>query len=396
MVIAPFEIAGLPAVTFGEGTLGRLPDLVSRHGSCLLLVTGARSFKASVHASRLAEGLRERGLRWEELEVAGEPSPRIVDQAVARLGAAGIQAVVGIGGGSALDVAKAVAGLLRTGRSVMDHLEGVGRGVPYTGPALPFLAVPTTAGTGTEATRNAVLSVRGKKGFKRSFRHEVLVARAAIVDPLLLESCPPPLVAADGMDALTQLLESYVSARSSPFTDALAESGLASARVGLLPWYEGTGDPRAARAHMAFASLLSGIALAHAGLGAVHGVASPLGAFFPVPHGVVCGTLVAAATEINVEALRSRAPLHPALGKYARAFAILSGTVGPRSPGAPDALVALLAEWTRRLDLPRLGRFGVSEADVPRLVAESHGGSMKSNPIPLTDEEIGRIVSMRL
>ncbi len=395
MVMPSFELSRLPAVAFGEGALSRVAGIVSGYGCRVLLVRGAASLRRSPTFRRLVDELAEHGVGWEELEVGEEPSPGLVDAAVSRFRPSRLDAVVGIGGGSALDAAKAIAGLLPSGRSVMDHLEGAGRGVPYTGPSLPFVAVPTTAGTGTEATKNSVLSVRGEGGFKRSFRHDDLVARWAVVDPLLLESCPKALVAADGMDALTQLLEGYVSSRANPVTDALAESGLAAVRDGLLAWYEERGDPREARARMAYAALLSGIVLAQAGLGAVHGVASPLGALFPVPHGVVCGTLVAAAVRVNVEALRSREPGSPALGKYARAHAILSGATAG-APDGPEALADLLTGWTERLALPRLGTFGVGEADLPRVVADSRGGSMRTNPVPLSDDEVAELVRRRL
>lgn len=388
---APFEVSGLPAIVFGEGALARLPEIVERFGRRALLVTGARSLDGTRPLETLETGLEARKISWERVRIEGEPSPRVVDECVARFLRMGIEVVVGIGGGSALDAAKAVAGLIRTGHSVRDHLEGVGRGIPYEGPAAPFVAVPTTAGTGTEATRNAVLGERGNAGFKRSFRHEMLVARHAVVDPDLLESCPEGLIAADGMDALTQLLEAYVSTRANRFSDALVESGLAAARDGLLPWFEGTGDPRAARSRMAWASLLSGIALAQAGLGAVHGLASPLGSFFPIPHGLVCGTLVAAATSANLAALRARDPGSPALARYARAAEILSGR-----PASPEDLVALLGEWTSRLGLPPLGDFGVTLLDVPRIVAGCRGASMRTNPIVLSDEEVAEIVRARI
>ncbi len=388
---APFEVSGFPAIVFGEGALARAPEIVSRFGRRALLVTGARSLDGTGRLGALEAGLAEAGVSWERARVEGEPSPAVVDACVARFRRDPIEVVLGVGGGSALDAAKAVAGLLRTGRSVMDHLEGVGRGIPYEGPAVPFVAAPTTAGTGTEATRNAVLGERGSAGYKRSFRHEALVPRWAVVDPDLLEGCPPELIAADGMDALTQLLEAYVSIRANPFSDALAESGLLAARDGLLPWFEGTGDPRAARERMAWASLLSGIALAQAGLGAVHGLSPPLGSLFPIAHGVVCGTLVAAATEANLRALGARAPGSPALAKYARAAEILSGR-----PARGEDLVELLGRWTERLRLPRLGSFGVAEADLPRIVAGCRGASMRTNPVELSDEEVAAIVRSRL
>jgi len=303
--------------------------------------------------------------------------------------------VVGIGGGSALDAAKAIAGLLLPGNSVLDHLEGVGPELPYRGPSVPFIAVPTTAGTGSEATKNAVLSLHGAEGYKKSFRDDKLVAEWAIVDPDLLATCPPGVLAANGMDALTQLLESYVSTKANPFTDALALSGLAAARDGLLPWYEGTGDTAECRSRLAYAALLSGITLAQVGLGSVHGLAAPLGAFFPIPHGVACGTLVAEATRVNIEALRQRAPEDRALKRYAEVGRLFA-EVALADDAAHQALVETLADWTRRMDLPRLSAYGIGESDIERIVANSRGSSMKTNPIVLSDAEIGALVRARL
>jgi alcohol dehydrogenase class IV len=215
-----------------------------------------------------------------------------------------------------------------------------------------------------------------------------------VVDPDLLATCPPAIIAANGMDALTQLLESYVSLRANPLCDALALDGLAQARDSLLPLYRDAADADA-RAGMAYASLLSGITLAQVGLGSVHGLAAPLGAFFPIPHGVVCGTLVAAATAVNIRVLREREPRHHALVRYARVGRLLTGESLPDDADAGDALVALLEEWTHRLDLPTLDRFGVKPADHPRIVAGSRGSSMKTNPIVLEDVEIAAILEAR-
>jgi alcohol dehydrogenase class IV len=220
--------------------------------------------------------------------------------------------------------------------------------------------------------------------FKKSFRDDRLVAEWAVVDPDLLATCPPELIAADGMDAFTQLLESFVSTRANPLTDALARSGLAAASEALLPLY---GQQCAeARAKMAYASLLSGICLAQTGLGAVHGLAAPLGAFFPIPHGVACGTLLAAATAANLRALRQRAPDSETLIKYEEVRRLL---------GADD-LPAMLAGWQERLALPRLAAFGVSADDIPHIVANSGGSSMKTNPVVLSDAEIAGIVAARI
>lgn len=391
-----FEIARLPRVVFGEGSLSRVAVLAARYGRHALLVTGARSFTGSVHYATLADSLRLAGVGWESVVVTGEPSPHLADETAARFRSAGIDVVIGVGGGSVLDAAKAIAGLLRIPNSVLDFLEGVGPELPYPGPAVPFIAVPTTAGTGSEATRNAVLSVQGEAGFKKSFRDDKLVAEYAVLDPLLLAICPPALIAANGMDALTQLLESYVSLKASPFTDALALSGIRLVCDGLFPWYEQTPEAPRARGAMLYAALLSGIALAQAGLGSVHGLASPLGAFFPIPHGVACGTLVAACTAANVRALGERAPESPALSRYAEVGRILAGNMSLNDDAGLERLVDILADWTRRLDLPPLSRYGMTAADIPRVVAHCRGSSMKTNPLVLTDGEVAATLAERL
>lgn len=395
-MIGAFSLARLPRIEFGSGSRRRVPALAAAFGRRALLVSGARALQATPHWNELLDGLRKQELDWDLLRVAGEPSPQLVDDAVATFKDGGFDVVIGLGGGSVLDAAKAIAGLLRSGDSVMDYLEGVGPEKPYRGPATPFIAVPTTAGTGSEATKNAVLSRPGHDGFKKSFRDEKLVPEYAVVDPDLLESCPPALIAANGMDALTQLLESYVSLRANAFTDALAVSGLRAARDGLLAWYEQSGDQAAARSRMAYAALISGITLAQTGLGSVHGLAAPMGAFFPIPHGVACGTLVAGATRVNIAALQDRAPADIALAKYAHAAEILCDREMREFAVAYTALVDTLEDWTARLQLPRLTQFGISMDDVPRIVANSRGSSMKTNPIVLTDEEIARILVDRI
>lgn len=392
-----FTLSPLPRILFGEGRLADLPAETARLGRRALLVTGARSFRDGPRWRPLMEGLAAAGLEVATMAVAGEPTPELIDGAVAEFAGAGIEVVVAVGGGSALDAAKAIAGLLATGASVMDHLEIVGRGVPYAGPALPLVAVPTTAGTGAEATRNAVISRIGPDGFKRSFRDDRLMPALALVDPDLLAGCPREVLAANGMDAFTQLLESYVSTRANPLTDALAWSGLEAFRDGFLAALEGDGDEAAkGRARLAYAALASGICLAQTGLGAVHGMASPLGAYFPIPHGVVCGTLVAEATHANIEALLERDPFGPALPKYGKVGGMLSGHARVCGGDGLIMLTDVLDAWTERLDLPRLGALGVTTADVPRIVAASGGNSMKTNPVVLEPAEIAAIVTRRL
>ncbi|MDD1650450.1 MAG: iron-containing alcohol dehydrogenase [Methylococcaceae bacterium] len=394
-MLQPFSIGRLPRIEFGSGRMALLPAIAAGFGQRLLLVTGGQSFTQSSSWESLQHALHEREFHWDVLRIVGEPSPDTVDQAVAVWRQEAIDAVIGIGGGSVLDAAKAIAGLLKPGNSVMDHLEGVGPEQPYRGPATSFIAVPTTAGTGSEATKNAVLTRHGADGFKKSFRDDQLMAAYAILDPDLLASCPPELIAANGMDAFTQLLEAYVSIRANPLTDALALSGIEAAVDGLLPWFQGGEGAAEGRAKMAYAALLSGICLAQSGLGSVHGLAQPLGSLFPIPHGVVCGTLLAAATRINIEVLQAREPGHPALGKYAEVGRRVLRHTDVDDERARTGLVDTLEEWTAVMGLPTLDRLGVGTADFGRIVANSRGSSMKTNPVMLTDEEIERILRLR-
>ncbi len=395
-LIPRFCIARLPRIEFGRGAIASVAPCAAQFGRRALIVTGGRSLRATPYWQATLDALDKQRVSWVDVQVREEPSPAQVDAFAAQLRGESIDVVIGIGGGSVLDAAKAIAGLLRVDRSVMEYIEGVGPELPYEGPSTPYIAVPTTAGTGSEATKNAVLSVQGVRGFKKSFRHESLVPQYAIVDPDLLASCPPELIAANGMDALTQLIESYVSTKSNPLTDALAWDGIAAVGAGLLPWYTQGARAADARERMAYAALLSGITLAQTGLGSVHGLASPLGAFFPVPHGVVCGTLVAAATQMNVDAMRAREPGHAALPKYARIGRLLTGNAGLDDGAATAALVRLLEDWTQRLELPRLSRYGMVSGDITRVVANCRGSSMKTNPIVLTDGEVEAVLKARL
>ncbi len=393
---AAFGLGRLPRVAFGPGSFATVPDVVARHGRRVLLVTGGASLAASGRRAELLAGLAAAGVTVAgEVRATGEPSPEHVDNAVVAHRDAGVDVVLAVGGGSALDLGKAVAGLLRTGGSILDHLEGVGAQVPYPGPAVPLVAVPTTAGTGSEATRNAVISRRGPDGWKRSFRDEALVAADAIVDPDLLAGAPPDVIAANGMDALTQLLESYTSLRAGPLTDALARNGLASIGAGLVAWHADPDGPGAAdaRAHVAYAALLSGICLAHAGLGAVHGLAAPLGARLPIPHGAACGATLAATTAANIAALERQDPAADALGRYAAAGRILS-RLPETTPdeAARRMLLVTLRDWTRTLAISGLGAFGLDAAGIPAIVADARDNSMRTNPIVLTDAALGDVL----
>lgn len=395
MNLFDFSIARLPRIIFSRGSIKQLPDLCMQYGQHILLVTGAKSFESSEACQQLMVSFEEVGINVFKCAVPGEPSPQLVDSIVQQYQNQRVDVVLGVGGGSALDAAKAIAGLLKVKTSVMDYLEGVGPELAYTGPSVPFIAVPTTAGTGSEATKNAVLSKQGMDGFKKSFRDDKLVAEYAVIDPALLGTCPQSVVAANGMDALTQLIEAYVSTNSNVMTDALAISGLNAVRDGLLALYEDVGNADAQN-KMAYASLMSGICLAQTGLGSVHGLASPLGAFYPVPHGVVCGTLVSEATDMNIQLMLERDPVNPALNKYAILGDVLLQKEHANKHESWEALCQILQDWTEIMRLPVLSEFGLTENSLDYVVANSRGSSMKTNPIVMRDDEIRDLLIKRL
>lgn len=395
MQVQEFTIAALPRIDFGPGAMLRSVAHALAYGQNILLVTGAQSLERHNRLQRVITAIESGGGRWERIIVADEPSPDLVDAAVHHHANQEINAVLAIGGGSVLDAGKAIAGLIKTGQSVMEYLEGVGRGGTYAGPAVPLIAVPTTAGTGSEATKNAVLSRHGPTGFKKSFRDDKLIARVAAIDPDLLEGAPATLLAANGMDAFTQLLESYTSTRANPMTDALAWSGMEHFHHHFLPFLQTRASDPTGRAAIAYASLMSGICLAQTGLGAVHGMAAAIGAMIPAPHGVVCGTLLAETTALNISALSQRLPTSPALTKYANVGRLLSGR--DLSEGqALDTLVTTLRSWQETFAMPKLGTYGLTMDHGPHIAKESRGSSMKTNPLPLVDDELLTILNRRL
>ncbi len=387
-----FTVGCLPRIEFGPGRFAAVGELVAGYGERVVLVTGKASFPRSSRFRKLVSELRQRNLAVDHIAIPGEPDPRMVDDAVRSLGPVRHAVVLAIGGGSALDAGKAIAGLATSGDSVMDYLEGVGAGRDYRGPALPLVAVPTTAGTGSEATRNAVIGRSGRGGFKKSFRDNALVPRHAVVDPDLLAGCPPEVIAANGMDALTQLIESFLSTRAGPFTDALAAAGIEAAREGLQPLHRSQGADAAARGRMAWAALASGITLAQVGLGSVHGLAAPLGALFPIPHGAACGAVLAEAVAVNIEAAERRNLEATILQRYRRVAELLGGRSFADDRQGARWLVERLRELTRELGIPGLSGFGVDESRIPELVADSRGNSMRTNPVNLDDDEIADLV----
>lgn len=392
--VTEFRFAKIPTIEFGSGTFERLPLLIGHFGSRVLLITGSRSYKASPQWERLLSTLSNQSIQYFHHTNTGEPSPDFVDETVALFRNEKINVVVSWGGGSVVDAGKAVSAMLPQAGSVLDYLEGVGTGAAHDGRKIPFIAVPTTAGTGSEATKNAVLSRVGPEGFKKSIRHDNFVPDIALVDPQLAVTCPDSVTAACGLDAFTQLLEAYASTEASPLTDALAWSGLEKAADSLIPVSITDPDNIDLRADMAYASLMSGITLANAGLGVVHGLASPIGGYFPIPHGVVCGTLVGAASQATIDKLaRENGEAHPALAKYARVGFLLAGKANGDVKTGCRLLIDTLDEWLEILQIPRLSGFGITENDFDKII---DGTGNKNNPIALETDEIRAVLQRRL
>ena len=379
-----FIFSRTPYIQFGPGSINDLGLAISRFGKKIALITGQSSLKTSGFYQRIQALLESVRIDHSAYSVSGEPSPKLIDEIVSGLRTGNIDAVVAIGGGSVIDAGKAVSAMLKADGPVTDYLEDIGT-KQHSGLKVPFIAIPTTAGTGSEATANAVLSLPGPKGFKKSLRHVNFTPDVAIIDPELMVGCPPHVTAACGMDAFTHLLESYVSTKASPMTDALAENGMAHVRENLLPACSTRAKDLDTRGAMAYAALMSGITLANAGLGVVHGMASAIGGHFPIPHGVICGNLVGPATRATIQKLFAADQKNPALEKYARAGYLLAGTHFNTIENGCDLLLHTIDTWTRKLELPSLASFGFMEANIDALVAESGN---KNNPAKLDKDEL--------
>jgi len=390
-----FSFARVPPIHCGMGTLQEITAwLRSRHAQSVLLLTGRSSLEAMGQLGEVKRLIDEAGTKHAHVICAGEPSTEQVDHITQQWFGQGVDAVIGIGGGSVIDFGKAIAAMLPHGNSVLDHLEGVGRGQVHSGITLPFLAIPTTSGTGGEVSKNAVLSHVGPDGFKKSLRHDNFVPNAVILDGALLTGAPSDVSAACGMDAFTQLLEPFLSSMASPLSDAIVWSGLQHLVPNLrLACGEGAADPQV-RLSMAYGALCSGIGLANAGLGIVHGLAGPIGGWFPIPHGVICGTLMAVAQQQNWRALQQRDPHHPAVERMARVGRLMPGGSNlTEHTAAVDHFTETLLDWVDELKLPRLGDYGVSAADLDRIV---EAASNRNNPIALTPAEIKALLKARL
>ena len=390
-----FEMLGVGKIVFGSGTADRLGPIAAGLGNRALVVSNAGPAGRGGPIDIVTETLVEHDVECAIFMQSGEPTVDDIDAALETARQGECDLVVGLGGGSAVDTAKATAALLTNGGSALDYMEVIGKGLKVTKPAAPWIAVPTTAGTGAEVTKNAVVACH-EKNFKASIRGEQLLARAAVVDPELGLGVPPQTTAASGMDALCQLIESYTSNNAGPVTDALAAEGIPRAARSLRR-VVADGSDLAAREDMALAALLSGITLTNAGLGAVHGFAAPMGANFRVPHGVVCAALLPGVMAANVRALREpdAATEAPAtLGRYAVVGRLLLARQDQDDASAIDAGVAFVAELAEAIGIPKLGQFGVTADRVEEMVAlAKKSSSMRYNPVCLSDEALTQILS---
>ena len=388
---ANFDFYSVGRIIFGRGRFADVGQVAGQFGKSALVVHNAD--RLVERAERL---LAAAGVRAVFLRQRGEPQVADVDRGVEMARAEKSDLVIGLGGGSAIDAAKAVAGLLGNGGSALDYMEVIGRGLKITRPAAPWVAIPTTAGTGAEATRNAVIGYPPRQ-FKASIRSEFLLACVALVDPELGVDVRPEITACSGMDALCQLIESFTSNGGGAVTDGLAVKGIHLAAQSLRRAYE-NGHDIDAREKMATAALLSGIALTNAGLGAVHGFAAPMGANYPAPHGAICAALLPHVLAANIDALKSESAEHPVLLRYAQIGQVLKRPPldklhMPDFEAAVDACVSVTAELVRDLKIPPLSEYGLTAERIPEMAAlAAKSSSMRYNPVVLPQETLKKIL----
>jgi alcohol dehydrogenase class IV len=382
-----FEFATANRVIFGPGALRETGPLAAELGRRALVVIGRNPLRAGP----LLELLRKHSVDGIVFATPGEPEIQTVRDGLALALREHCDLVIAFGGGSGLDTGKAVAALLANGGDIFDHLEIIGRGRPLAKPSAPFIAIPTTAGTGSEVTRNAVLASPEHR-LKVSLRSLFMLPRIAIVDPELTRDLPPTLTASTGLDALTQLIEPFVCTRANPVTDALCREGIIRAARSLRAAFDDGRDQRA-REDMALASLFGGLALANAGLGAVHGLAGPIGGILPAPHGAVCAALLPHVMDANLAALRQRQPDSEALRRYEIIARLLTGHETAAAADGVDWLRTLVAH----LQIPPLRRYGLTPAHTAEVIEKAaNASSMKANPIALTGGELADILTRAL
>ncbi len=386
-MVKPFQFSHLPKISFKNGLISELPSIAFNYGNRILVVTGMNSFLKSIQAEKLFSDLEKKKIDYHLIKVPGEPTPESIDNAVVSFKNQDINLIIGIGGGSSIDAGKAISAMMGRSESIVEYLEGVGN-KEHPGTKIPYIAVPTTSGTGSEATKNAVISKIGKNGFKRSLRHDNFVPDIAIVDPELTYNCPKNITASSGMDCFTQLTEAYLSDKSNEYTDALAFEGLKSIKNSLRRSYE-DGNDKEARTGMSFAALTSGICLANAGLGVVHGFASSIGGMYNIPHGLICGTLMSKSNELNVRELRKSGSNISALKKYSLLGKLFVDESGKTENYYIDGFIQYLYKLSNELGLTGLKSFKIEKKDIEVICSKTE---LKNNPVVLTSENLQEII----
>ncbi|MDC7222688.1 MAG: iron-containing alcohol dehydrogenase [Spirochaetales bacterium] len=384
--INPFQVRTNGKMIFGWGERVRLPSLIKEFPVDSVLFLAGKSVAQTEAGQSLIKAAGEES-RVVLHELSGEPSPASVDEAarLCRKEKAGL--VVALGGGSVIDTAKAAAALCCEEGSVKDYLEGVGTKRP-SGKTLPMIALPTTGGTGSEATKNAVISDR-QEGFKKSLRHDNFIPDVALIDPELTVSCPLSVTTACGLDAFCQLLESYFSIESSIYTDVLAFEGLTRLTHAFQPLCKGEGDKRALLSDMSYAAYLSGVTLANAGLGTVHGIAGPMGGLHDIPHGAACGLLLKPVMELTLKKIAVKWQTERWERKVKRVARLLTGRSVSRFEAGVEAIIEGLDSWMEPLELKNLGHYGIGEEDLGQIIVRSGN---KNNPYELTVEEMEEVL----
>jgi len=386
-MVGQFKFMRTPLIVFGSGKVAELPLILKSKGRNALVLTGNSSWSMNPSLEPAFNNLQKAGFLLFMEKIDSEPSPVIIDNITTMYRGHNIDVVLAVGGGSVIDAGKAVSAMLRVDGYVREYLEGIGTR-SHPGIKVPFIAVPTTAGTGSEVTSNAVLSETGKEGYKKSLRHENLVPDIALIDPMLTASCSPEVTAASGMDAFSQLLESYLSEKSSKFTDLLAVEGINLLAGNILNAYRDSGNIKA-REGMSYAAMLSGFTLANAGLGLTHGFASSIGGLFNIPHGLICGTLMAEVNKLILKKLLKEKNNNNAVKKYALLGGMVSGIHDKDTVESAFEFIRYIENLTEILNLKKLGHYNISESNLMNI---SEITQAKSNPVKFTQNEMMSIL----
>jgi alcohol dehydrogenase class IV len=387
-----FDFLNLPEIIFGAHRLNELVGILPRYGNNFLFIGSANAIQTTMRSSSFFDNAIDKRLALETHIVKGEPTIQVIDECVELAIELKVDGIIGLGGGSAVDAGKAVAGIYTNGGSARDYMEVIGKGSIIDKLPLPYIAVPTTAGTGSEVTKNAVVLAKDEQ-LKASIRSPLLIPKLAILDPALMTSVPPAITASCGMDALTQLIEAFTSKKAQPITDTLALAGIKKVHTSLVRSFK-EGSDLQARTDMAYASLLSGICLANAGLGAVHGFASPVGGH-DIPHGMICASLLPSVVEANLHELKTKnnSDTDKVLAKYFQLAKVFLSESSSLDPDPLSELIKFFKRLSTNLEIPKLSQLGVDKNDFPILVEKAkRSSSMKYNPIELDEDMMTRIL----